>query len=192
MTLLDVRRLSKEFGGLRALDGVSFASREGEILGIIGPNGAGKTTLFNLISGVYAPSAGEILFQGKSILRLKPHQVSRLALRGRFKLCVPFKTLMWRPMSWWPMGIVSIPSYGDLPGLSDNLTSSERSKHSSSGPDFSPILSTPLRVFRSASKNASKSLVPWHLDLISSSLTNLQPVCVLRSRPSSSNSFAIR
>ena len=93
MTLLDVRRLSKEFGGLRALDGVSFASREGEILGIIGPNGAGKTTLFNLISGVYPPSAGEILFQGKSILRLKPHQISRLGIARTFQVVRPFQNL---------------------------------------------------------------------------------------------------
>ena len=83
MTLLDVRTLSKEFGGLRALDGVSFTSGEGEILGIIGPNGAGKTTLFNLISGIYPPSAGEMSFQGKSILRLKPHQISRLGIGRR-------------------------------------------------------------------------------------------------------------
>jgi branched-chain amino acid transport system ATP-binding protein len=74
MVLLDVRALGKEFDGLRALDGVSFIAEGGEILGIIGPNGAGKTTLFNLISGIYPPSGGEISFQGKSILRLKSHQ----------------------------------------------------------------------------------------------------------------------
>jgi branched-chain amino acid transport system ATP-binding protein len=93
MTLLDVRALSKEFGGLRALDGVSFVSHEGEILGIIGPNGAGKTTLFNLISGVYSPSAGEILFQGKSILRLKAHRISRLGIARTFQIVRPFQNL---------------------------------------------------------------------------------------------------
>lgn len=93
MTLLDVRALSKEFGGLRALDGVSFTSGEGEILGIIGPNGAGKTTLFNLISGIYPPSAGEMSFQGKSILRLKPHQVSRLGIGRTFQIVRPFQNL---------------------------------------------------------------------------------------------------
>jgi len=93
MTLLDVRALSKEFGGLRALDGVSFASHEGEILGIIGPNGAGKTTLFNLISGVYSPSGGEMLFQGKSILRLKAHQISRLGIARTFQIVRPFQNL---------------------------------------------------------------------------------------------------
>ena len=93
MTLLDVRTLSKEFGGLRALDGVSFTSQGGEILGIIGPNGAGKTTLFNLISGVYPPSGGEISFQGKSILRLKAHQISRLGIARTFQIVRPFQNL---------------------------------------------------------------------------------------------------
>ena len=93
MTLLDVRALSKEFDGLRALDGVSFTAEGGEILGIIGPNGAGKTTLFNLISGIYPPSGGEINFHGKSILRLKPHQVSRLGIGRTFQIVRPFQNL---------------------------------------------------------------------------------------------------
>ena len=93
MSLLEVRALSKEFGGLRALDGVSFAAQEGEILGIIGPNGAGKTTLFNLISGVYPPSSGEMSFQGESILRLKPHQISRRGIGRTFQIVRPFQNL---------------------------------------------------------------------------------------------------
>ncbi|NWG02345.1 MAG: ABC transporter ATP-binding protein [Syntrophaceae bacterium] len=93
MTLLEVKALSKEFDGLRALDGVSFAARGGEILGIIGPNGAGKTTLFNIISGIYPPSGGEINFEGKSILRLKPHQVSRLGIGRTFQIVRPFQNL---------------------------------------------------------------------------------------------------
>ncbi len=93
MSLLEVRTLSKEFGGLRALDGVSFAAEEGEILGIIGPNGAGKTTLFNLVSGVYAPSSGEMIFQGESILRLKPHQISRMGIGRTFQIVRPFQNL---------------------------------------------------------------------------------------------------
>jgi branched-chain amino acid transport system ATP-binding protein len=93
MSLLEVRTLSKEFGGLRALDGVSFTAQEGEILGIIGPNGAGKTTLFNLISGVYPPSSGEMRFQGESILRLKPHQISRLGIGRTFQIVRPFQNL---------------------------------------------------------------------------------------------------
>jgi branched-chain amino acid transport system ATP-binding protein len=93
MSLLEVRALSKEFGGLRALDGVSFTAQEGEILGIIGPNGAGKTTLFNLISGVYPPSSGEMSFKGESILRLKPHQISRLGIGRTFQIVRPFQNL---------------------------------------------------------------------------------------------------
>jgi branched-chain amino acid transport system ATP-binding protein len=93
MSLLEVKSLSKEFGGLRALDRVSLTAREGEILGIIGPNGAGKTTLFNLISGVYPPSSGEMSFQGKSILRLKPHQISRLGIGRTFQIVRPFQNL---------------------------------------------------------------------------------------------------
>lgn len=93
MALLDVRALSKEFDGLRALDGVSFNAEGGEILGIIGPNGAGKTTLFNLISGIYPPSGGEIDFQGKSILRLKTYQISRLGIGRTFQIVRPFQNL---------------------------------------------------------------------------------------------------
>jgi branched-chain amino acid transport system ATP-binding protein len=93
MTLLDVIALSKEFDGLRALDGVSFSAEDGEILGIIGPNGAGKTTLFNLVSGLYFPTRGEINFQGTSILRLKPYQISRLGIGRTFQIVRPFSNL---------------------------------------------------------------------------------------------------
>jgi branched-chain amino acid transport system ATP-binding protein len=72
---------------------VGFTSREGEILGIIGPNGAGKTTLFNLISGIYPPSTGEITFQRNSILHLKPHQISRLGIGRTFQIVRPFQNL---------------------------------------------------------------------------------------------------
>jgi branched-chain amino acid transport system ATP-binding protein len=93
MALLEVAALSKEFDGLRALDRVSFTAEEREILGIIGPNGAGKTTLFNLISGIYPSSAGEINFQGKSILRMKPHQISCLGIGRTFQIVRPFQNL---------------------------------------------------------------------------------------------------
>jgi len=93
MALLEVTSLSKEFDGLRALDGVSFTAEGGEILGIIGPNGAGKTTLFNLISGIYPSSSGDMNFQGRSILRLKPHQISRLGIGRTFQIVRPFQNL---------------------------------------------------------------------------------------------------
>ena len=90
---MKVTGLSKEFDGLRALDQVSFAAEEGEILGIIGPNGAGKTTLFNLVSGIYPASGGEVAFQGKSILGMKPHQISRLGIGRTFQIVRPFQNL---------------------------------------------------------------------------------------------------
>jgi len=93
MPLLEVSRLSKEFDGLRALDGVSFSAEEAEILGVIGPNGAGKTTIFNIISGIFPPSSGEISFQGKTIHRLKTHQISRLGIGRTFQLVRPFQNL---------------------------------------------------------------------------------------------------
>jgi branched-chain amino acid transport system ATP-binding protein len=93
MPLLEVSALSKEFDGLRALDGVSFSAEEAEILGVIGPNGAGKTTIFNIISGIFPPSSGEISFQGKTIHRLKTHQISRLGIGRTFQLVRPFQNL---------------------------------------------------------------------------------------------------
>jgi branched-chain amino acid transport system ATP-binding protein len=93
MSLLEVRILSKEFDGLRALDRVSFSIEEGEILGIIGPNGAGKTTLFNLISGIYPPSGGEVNFRGKSLLGLKTHEISLLGIGRTFQIVRPFQNL---------------------------------------------------------------------------------------------------
>lgn len=77
--LLKVRNLFMSFGGIKALSGVDFTLTTNEILSVIGPNGSGKTTLFNCISGVYKPSGGDVVFQGKSLLGLSP---DRVALRG--------------------------------------------------------------------------------------------------------------
>ena len=93
MSLLQVTSLDKEFDGLRALDGVSFSAEPAQILGIIGPNGAGKTTLFNLISGIYPPSSGEIRFQGEPILGMKPHEISRKGIGRTFQIVRPFQNL---------------------------------------------------------------------------------------------------
>lgn len=79
MSLLEVRNLSKEFGGVHAIEDLSFTIDPGTIHSIIGPNGAGKTTLFNLITGVYTPSAGDVLFQGETVTGKKPYE---LAARG--------------------------------------------------------------------------------------------------------------
>lgn len=91
MVLLDVRALSKEFDGLRALDGVSFAAEGGEILGIIGPNGAGKTTLLNVINGFLAPQGGRVIFQGLDVTQKNPHEMARLGLGRTFQLINLFK-----------------------------------------------------------------------------------------------------
>jgi branched-chain amino acid transport system ATP-binding protein len=87
--LLEVRDLTRRFGALTAVDGVSFAVWPGEILGCIGPNGAGKTTLINLIDGLLAPHGGDILFGGQSIRRLAPHQRSRLGIARTFQVVKP-------------------------------------------------------------------------------------------------------
>ena len=83
--LLEVQRLSLSFGGLRCLDRLDLTVGEGEIVSVIGPNGAGKTTLFNVITGVYPPEDGEILFEGQSILRLDPHQIARRGIARTFQ-----------------------------------------------------------------------------------------------------------
>ena len=83
--LLEVRELGRRFGGLLALDRVSFAVQTGEIFGLIGPNGAGKTTLFNLISGVTPPTGGAVLWRGAAITGQAPHRLNRLGLARTFQ-----------------------------------------------------------------------------------------------------------
>ena len=83
--MLEVRNLSVRFGGLLALDSVSFDVREGEVLSLIGPNGAGKTTAFNAVSGYLAPSGGQILYRGKSLGGLKPDSIAALGLVRTFQ-----------------------------------------------------------------------------------------------------------
>src|SRR3954469_5714656 len=84
-TLLDVRDVAVRFGGIVALEGVSFALNDGEILGLIGPNGAGKTTLFNCISRLYTPNRGDILFAGSSLLARKPHRIAEIGIARTFQ-----------------------------------------------------------------------------------------------------------
>lgn len=84
--LLEVSNIKKYFGGLQVLQEVSFQLNEGEILGLIGPNGAGKSTMFNVITGVYRPNGGNILYQGKSLVGLKPHRVCRRGVARTFQL----------------------------------------------------------------------------------------------------------
>jgi branched-chain amino acid transport system ATP-binding protein len=93
MALLALSDVSRHFGGLCAVDGVSFAVAPGEILGLIGPNGAGKTTVFNLITGFIAPSGGDIRFDDRPITRSKPHAIARLGIARTFQIVKPFPHL---------------------------------------------------------------------------------------------------
>jgi branched-chain amino acid transport system ATP-binding protein len=91
--ILEVKSVSKYFGGLAAVDDVSFELPEGEILGLIGPNGAGKTTLFNCINGVYAPTSGRIIFKGRDITGLRPYHVAHLGLARTHQIVRPLNEL---------------------------------------------------------------------------------------------------
>jgi branched-chain amino acid transport system ATP-binding protein len=93
MALLDVRELSVRFGGVVALDRVSFSVDAGEVVALIGPNGAGKTTLFNVITRVYRPSAGSVLVDGESVSRISPHHVIRHGLARTFQNVALFRSM---------------------------------------------------------------------------------------------------
>jgi len=86
---LELRKVTKVFGGLTAVDNVSFEVRRGEILGLIGPNGAGKSTIVSLIMGVYKPNSGDVFFQGDSLLKFKPNQVVEKGICRTFQVEKP-------------------------------------------------------------------------------------------------------
>jgi len=90
MSLLEVKTISKHFGGVQAINRVSFLVRPGEILGMIGPNGAGKTTMFNLITGAVPPDEGAIAFQGEDITGLKPHKACKKGISRTYQIARPF------------------------------------------------------------------------------------------------------
>jgi len=91
--ILQAQKVSKNFGGLRAVNQVSFQIQAKEIVGLIGPNGAGKTTLFNLITGFLRPDEGHIYFQGQDITGLKPHRICQLGISRTFQVVRPLSTL---------------------------------------------------------------------------------------------------
>lgn len=122
MTLLELARVTKHFGGLSAVMELDLQVREGEILGLVGPNGAGKTTVFNLINGVYPPNSGKILFSGEEITRLKSHRISSKGVGRTFQMSTLFRkssvlenviighhlrmkaglwSILWRTKSFW-------------------------------------------------------------------------------------------
>ena len=94
MSLLQVDRMTHEFGGLRAVSDYSLTVEPGQIRGLIGPNGAGKTTIFNLITGIYRPTRGRIVLEGRDIVGLYPHQVASLGLGRTFQ-----ELRLWRHMT---------------------------------------------------------------------------------------------
>jgi branched-chain amino acid transport system ATP-binding protein len=92
-TLLDVQSVSKRFGGLQALSSVAFTVGAGEIVGLIGPNGAGKTTLFNVVTGVYPPDGGRVVFGGEDVTGAAPHRLCKLGAARTFQVSKPFAAL---------------------------------------------------------------------------------------------------
>jgi branched-chain amino acid transport system ATP-binding protein len=91
--LLEIDGVSKNFGGLKAIDQLSFHVNEHEILGLIGPNGAGKSTLFNLINGVFAPDTGRVLFRGMDITGEMPHRIARHGLARAHQIVQPLEQM---------------------------------------------------------------------------------------------------
>lgn len=83
--MLKTKNLTKTFGGLTAIDGIDLAIKQGDIASLIGPNGAGKTTFFNCITGIYHPSNGEVIFDGKQANGLKPHEITRMGMARTFQ-----------------------------------------------------------------------------------------------------------
>lgn len=100
MSLLELRNICMDFGGLRAIDSLSLSIDEGQILGLIGPNGAGKSTAFNCVAGVYKPTSGEIWFDGQNITGAKPWDLCRAGLARTFQIVKPFasKTVLYNVM----------------------------------------------------------------------------------------------
>jgi branched-chain amino acid transport system ATP-binding protein len=93
MALLEIRNVTRRFGGIVAIDDVSLDVQAGQIVGLIGPNGAGKTTLFNVITRLYKPDSGSLMFAGKSLLRTPPHRVVRRGIARTFQNVELFRTM---------------------------------------------------------------------------------------------------
>lgn len=88
--ILEVKNLSKNFGGVKAVNNVSFQIKKGEALGVMGPNGCGKSTLINLITGFIKPSSGQVLYQGKDITGIAPHKAVTMGIARSFQMAKPF------------------------------------------------------------------------------------------------------
>lgn len=93
VNLLEVKNMTMQFGGLKAVDSLSFSIPQGQLSGLIGPNGAGKTTVFNMLTGVYRPTQGEVLLSGKNIVGMKPYEINHLGMARTFQNIRLFKNL---------------------------------------------------------------------------------------------------
>ncbi len=114
--IIEVKKLTKRFGGLVAVSSIDIGVKEGEILGLIGPNGAGKTTVFNMIAGSFRPTEGEIFYNGKNITTLKPFQICGLGIARTFQVTKPFGD----------MSIIENIMVGAFQETSDRQLASER------------------------------------------------------------------
>ena len=83
--ILELKNISKKFGGVQAISDTSFGIEKGEIFGLIGPNGAGKTTMFNIITASYMPTTGEVIFDGVNLKGIKPHKIVNLGISRTFQ-----------------------------------------------------------------------------------------------------------
>ncbi len=93
MTLLQLKGVTKRFGGVQALSNITLELPEGQILGLIGPNGAGKTTLFNVIDGVYHPEEGSVILRGRDVTRIQPYRLARMGLARTHQIVRPLNDL---------------------------------------------------------------------------------------------------
>ena len=93
MPLLDVKNINLSFGGLKVIKDLSFCVEQGAIVSLIGPNGAGKTSVFNCLTGFYGPTSGQIVFDGRSIMRKKPHKITRRGMARTFQNLRLFKNM---------------------------------------------------------------------------------------------------
>jgi branched-chain amino acid transport system ATP-binding protein len=91
--ILEAKKITMQFGGLKAVDSLDFHIQKGELMGLIGPNGAGKTTVFNMLTGVYQPTSGEVVFDGKIINGMKPYEISEMGITRTFQNIRLFKEL---------------------------------------------------------------------------------------------------
>jgi branched-chain amino acid transport system ATP-binding protein len=129
MVILECRKVSKNFGGLVAVSNVDLDVERGDIVGLIGPNGAGKSTLFNLISGAISSKSGTIIFNGKQINGLKPHQICKVGLARTFQSAKIFGN----------MTVLMNVSLASMFGRSPGLSSSEASKVAAESLEFTSL-----------------------------------------------------